>query len=152
MVQRKKGFTTMVEIEEFKRLTWSFLANITMQWQYDGMAYLFREADIPLYGVDRGTTKMNHPLIGIMIPSSRDKNYGVDIYVPSKLLKKARRLIANEEALREAAQLEELHGARFHEEFTQAALASKERDALRRKSERKEKRDRILGKFSRNRA
>lgn len=149
MPQRKKGFTTMVDLGEFKQTTWTFLANITMQWQYDGMAYLFREAGIPLYGIDRGTTKMNHPWIGIMIPSSRDRNYGVDIYVPSKLVKRARRLIADEERLRESARLEEAFGSRFHEEFAKAALASKKKDADMRRLERKEKRDRILGRLGR---
>lgn len=150
MPQRKRGFTTMVDLGEFKQTTWAFLANITMQWQYDGMAYLFREAGIPLYGIDRGTTKMNHPWIGIMIPSSRDRNYGVDIYVPSKLVKRARKLIADEERLRESARLEEAFGSRFHKEFVEAALTSKKKDADMRRLERKEKRDRILGRLGRS--
>lgn len=61
MPQKRQGFTTMVDLAEFEKTTWAFLVNIKMTWQYDGMAYLFREAGIPLYGIDRGTTKMNHP-------------------------------------------------------------------------------------------
>lgn len=62
MPQKRQGFTTMVDLAEFEKTTWAFLVNIKMTWQYDGMAYLFREAGIPLYGIDRGTTKMNTPL------------------------------------------------------------------------------------------
>ena len=38
----------MVDLAEFEKTTWAFLANIKMTWQYDGMEYLFREAGIPL--------------------------------------------------------------------------------------------------------
>lgn len=55
MPQKRQGFTTMVDLAEFEKTTWAFLVNIKMTWQYDGMAYLFREAGIPLYGIDRGT-------------------------------------------------------------------------------------------------
>ena len=89
MAKRQRGWTTLTDIEEFKTITWSFLKNITMTWEYDGMAYLFREARIPIYGIDRGTMKMNHPIMAMGIPMQRDKNYGVDIYVPAKLKKKA---------------------------------------------------------------
>ena len=53
MPQKRQGFTTMVDLAEFEKTTWTFLANIKMTWQYDGMAYLFRDAGIPLYGIDR---------------------------------------------------------------------------------------------------
>ena len=53
MAKRQRGWTTLTDIEEFKTITWSFLKNITMTWEYDGMAYLFREARIPIYGIDR---------------------------------------------------------------------------------------------------
>lgn len=46
--QKRQGFTTMVDLAEFEKTTWAFLVNIKMTWQYDGMAYLFREAGIPL--------------------------------------------------------------------------------------------------------
>ena len=99
MPQKRQGFTTMVDLAEFEKTTWAFLVNIKMTWQYDGMAYLFREAGIPLYGIDRGTTKMNHPIAAMAIPMSKDKNYGVDIYVPADRKKKAASLIEDEEKL-----------------------------------------------------
>lgn len=147
MLQRRKGFTTMVELDEFKSTTWSFLANVTMQWQYDGMAYLFREAAIPLYGIDRGTTKMNHPWVGILIPPSRDKNYGVDIFVPSKLLDRARKLVADEERVRECAEREAIEGPEHHSRFARQALKAKQRDAEARKERRRQKRGRLLHPF-----
>ena len=106
MPQKRQGFTTMVDLAEFEKTTWAFLVNIKMTWQYDGMAYLFREAGIPLYGIDRGTTKMNHPIAAMAIPMSKDKNYGVDIYVPADRKKKAASLIEDEEKLARAAELE----------------------------------------------
>ena len=106
MPQKRQGFTTMVDLAEFEKTTWAFLTNIKMIWQYDGMAYLFREAGIPLYGIDRGTTKMNHPIAAMAIPMSKDKNYGVDIYVPANRKKKAASLIEDEEKLARAAELE----------------------------------------------
>lgn len=108
MAKRQRGWTTLTDIEEFKTITWSFLKNITMTWEYDGMAYLFREARIPIYGIDRGTMKMNHPIMAMGIPMQRDKNYGVDIYVPAKLKKKAASLLADEARVRECAELEVL--------------------------------------------
>lgn len=44
-LRKDKGFTTMVDLAEFEKTTWAFLVNIKMTWQYDGMAYLFREAE-----------------------------------------------------------------------------------------------------------
>lgn len=110
MAKRQRGWTTLTDIEEFKTITWSFLKNITMTWEYDGMAFLFREARIPIYGIDRGTMKMNHPIMAMGIPMQRDKNYGVDIYVPAKLKKKAASLLADEARVRECAELEIVAG------------------------------------------
>ena len=70
MLQKKTGFTTMVDLREFNETTWAFLTNITMTWQYDGIAYLFRKEGIPLYGIDRGTMKMNHPIACMAVPQS----------------------------------------------------------------------------------
>ena len=80
--QQRKGWTTVTDIEQFKKMTWCYLTNVKMMWQYQGMAYLFRKEGIPLYGKDLGTMKTNHPIVCMAIPQSKDKNYGVDIYVP----------------------------------------------------------------------
>lgn len=121
MPQKRQGFTTMVDLAEFEKTTWAFLVNIKMTWQYDGMAYLFREAGIPLYGIDRGTTKMNHPIAAMAIPMSKDKNYGVDIYVPADRKKKAVSLIEDEEKLARAAELEAEVGGEAHARFNEEA-------------------------------
>ena len=125
MSQKRQGFTTMVDLAEFEKTTWAFLTNIKMTWQYDGMAYLFREAGIPLYGIDRGTTKMNHPIAAMAIPMSKDKNYGVDIYVPADRKKKAASLIEDEEKLARAAELEAEVGGEAHARFNEEATEKK---------------------------
>ena len=125
MAKRQRGWTTLTDIEEFKTITWSFLKNITMTWEYDGMAYLFREARIPIYGIDRGTMKMNHPIMAMGIPMQRDKNYGVDIYVPAKLKKKAASLLADEARVRECAELEIVAGEENARAFNEEALPTR---------------------------
>lgn len=129
MYRKNAGFTTVVDLEDFKKMTWSFLTNIKMVWQYDGLAYQFRKAGIPLYGIDRGTMKMNHPIMTMAVPASRDKNYGVDIYVPVEMKKKAAKLIADEEVLRNCAELEQREGKQHHEAFEKAAREAKKRNA-----------------------
>ena len=126
-MQTRKGFTTMVDLEEFEKTTWAYLTNVKMKWQYDGMAYAFREAGIPLYGLDQGTMKMNHPVLTMGVPSSKDKNYGVSIYVPVERKKKALKLISDEEKIKEYALLEEEHGDVFHKQFNSEARESKKR-------------------------
>lgn len=135
--KRQRGWTTLTDIEEFKTITWSFLKNITMTWEYDGMAYLFREARIPIYGIDRGTMKMNHPIMAMGIPMQRDKNYGVDIYVPAKLKKKAASLLADEARVRECAELEIVAGEENARTFNEEALANKKRNSQRKAERRK---------------
>ena len=137
MAKRQRGWTTLTDIEEFKTITWSFLKNITMTWEYDGMAFLFREARIPIYGIDRGTMKMNHPIMAMGIPMQRDKNYGVDIYVPAKLKKKAASLLADEARVRECAELEIVAGEENARAFNEEALANKKRNSQRKAERRK---------------
>ena len=145
--QQKKGWTTVTDIEEFKKMTWTYLTNIKMVWQYQGMAYLFRKAGIPLYGKDLGTLKMNHPILCMAIPQRKDKNYGVDIYVPVDKKKQAEKIIADEALLAEAAELESAEGAAAHKEFEREALAAKERNAAARKEARAAKRSRLMRKL-----
>lgn len=138
-MQRRKGFTTMADLDEFERTTWAFLANVKMVWEYEGMAYLFRQEGIPLYGYEKGTTKMNHPVMGMVIPPSKDKNYGVDIYVPAGKRARALKLIADGERLRECAQLEAVEGPACHALFESEARANKERYEQGRRARRKER-------------
>lgn len=137
MSARRRGFTTMIDIEQFKKTKWSFLKNVKMTWEYDGIANVFRDAGIPLYGFDRGTTKMNHPIATIMLPPSKDVNYGVDLYVPIGDLARARSLVKNEQRLRDAAEREAAEGAAYHEAFNAAAIASKKDNAEARKQRRR---------------
>lgn len=146
MFQKRQGFTTVVDLEQFKEITWSFLTNIKMTWEYDGISYLFREAGIPLYGFDRGTTKMNHPVATIMLPPSKDVNYGVDLYVPSCDLARARSLVKSGKRIKEAAEIEAVEGKGHYEEFDRAARASKQRHADERRAKR---RDRIVSIMAR---
>lgn len=146
--QQKKGWTTVVDIEEFKKITWTYLTNVKMTWEYQGMAYLFREAGIPIYGKDLGTMKMNHPIVCMAIPQHKDKNYGVDIYVPAKKKAKAEKLIADRGRLRQAAELEEVEGKAAHEEFERQALAAKERNAAAKRERRQKRRAAIVERLA----
>lgn len=147
--QQKKGWTTVTDIEEFKKMTWTYLTNIKMTWQYQGMAYLFREAGIPIYGKDLGTLKMNHPIACMAIPQSRDKNYGVDIYVPAKMKSKAEKIIADQDRIKECAELEASDEAKAaREEFNRAALEAKERNAKQAKSRREERRRSFISRLT----
>lgn len=114
---KRRGFTTMTDIEEFKAMTWSYLKNITMQWEYDGMAYLFRTEGVPLYGIDLGTTKTNHAFLGMFIPEKFDKNFGVNIFVPSTKFNLAKKLLADEAEVKRCSFLEVANGAIYHERF-----------------------------------
>lgn len=138
-MQRRKGFTTMTDLDEFERTTWSFLTNVKMVWEYEGMAYLFRQEGIPLYGYEKGTTKMNHPVMGMVIPPSKDKNYGVDIYVPVKQKPRALKLIADQERLRACAELEAVEGPTCHKRFEAEARSNKERYEQGRRARRRER-------------
>ncbi len=137
MAQRQRWWTTVTDIEEYKKTTWSFLKNIKMTWEYDGMAYLFREAGIPVAGIDRGTLKMNHPIMAMGVPIQRDKNYGVDIYVPQGMKGRAVALLCDEDHVRECAQLEAEIAGEQAELFKEAVLESKARNATARKNHRK---------------
>lgn len=143
MARKRQGWTTVTDIEVFKTITWSFLTNIKMTWEYDGMAYLFRKANIPIYGIDRGTMKMNHPIMALGVPTQRDRNYGVDIYVPAKMKKKAESLLKDADRVRECAELEAVEGEAYAAEFNREALENKRRNSEVRKAHRKEK----LGAF-----
>ena len=147
MARKRQGWTTVTDIEEFKKMTWSFLKNIKMTWEYDGMAYLFREASIPIYGIDRGTMKMNHPIMALGVPTQRDKNYGVDIYVPAKMKKKAEALLKDPNRVRACAELEAVEGDAYAEAFNREALANKHRNTETRKTRRKEKFGAILSRI-----
>lgn len=137
--QQRKGWTTVTDIEEFKKITWSYLTNVKMTWEYQGMANLFRKANIPIYGKDLGTLKMNHPILTMAIPQHKDKNYGVDIYVPASKKAKAEKLIADPERIKEAAELEETEGQAAYDSFNKEAQANKERNARIKKEARQEK-------------
>lgn len=139
MIQKRKGFTTVVDIEEFKKITWSFLTNVKLVWEYDGIANLLRREGIPLYGFDRGTTKMNHPVATIMLPPNKDVNYGVDLYVPSSKIARAKKLISDEGRIKEAAAREASEGAACYEEFEREARASMQRNRMERKRRRRER-------------
>lgn len=146
--QQRKGWTTVTDIEQFKKMTWCYLTNVKMMWQYQGMAYLFRKEGIPLYGKHLGTMKTNHPIVCMAIPQSKDKNYGVDIYVPVEGRKRAEKIIADQERIRECAQLEASDEAkRAHEEFNRAALAAKQRNAEEKKASRAERRSSLVARF-----
>lgn len=147
MLQKRTGFTTMVDLEEFNATTWAHLMNIKMTWQYDGIAYLFRQAGIPLYGIDRGTMKMNHPIACMAVPQHKDKNYGVDIYVPSSMKKKALKIVEDMERIRECAELEEEQGRAAREEFERAALAAKNHNQAAIKANKRERRAALLSTF-----
>ena len=135
--QQKKGWTTVVDLEEYKKMTWSYLTNVKQTWEYDGIAYIFRKKGIHLYGRDCGSLKMNHPILTIGIPQHKDKNYGVDIYVPSKLKKKAASLLADEARVRECAELEVIAGEENARAFNEEALANKKRNSQRKAERRK---------------
>ena len=139
MIQKRKGFTTVVDIEEFKKITWSFLTNVKLTWEYDGIANLLRHEDIPLYGFDRGTTKMNHPVATIMLPPSKDVNYGGDLYGPSSKIAHARTLVADEARIKEAAEREALEGAACYEKFDREARESMRKNRMERKRRRRER-------------
>ena len=108
------------------------------------MAYLFREAGIPLCGIDRGTLKANHPIMAMGVPMQRDKNYGVDIYVPANCKKRASKIIGDEDRLRECAALEREEGRDARAEFERAAWAAKESNAEAMKEQRRRRRERFL--------
>lgn len=145
MPRRQRWWTTVTDLEEYSKLTWSFLKNIKMTWEYDGMAYLFRNAGIPICGIDRGTMKMNHPIMTLGVPMQHDKNYGVDIYVPVNMKGKAIRLLQDEDRVRECAELEEAEGDAHAELFNQEALGNKRRHSEERKERRRSLLRRLVG-------
>ncbi len=147
--QQKKGWTTVVDIEEFKKMTWTYLTNIKTTWEYDGMAYAFRRAGIPLYGKDCGTLKMNHPILTMPIPQSRDKNYGVDIYVPVEMKRRAEKIISVPEKLKQYAELEAVEGKAAREEFDRAAREAKERNERRAREDRRARRRAMFSRLKR---
>lgn len=134
--QQKKGWTTVVDLEEYKKMTWSYLTNVKQTWEYDGIAYIFRKKGIHLYGRDCGSLKMNHPILTIGIPQHKDKNYGVDLYVPVEKKAQALSLISNWDRIREYAELEAAEGGAAHEAFNEAARACKERNQVKQREAR----------------
>lgn len=146
----RKSFTTMVDLDEFKATTWVLLKNVKMRWEYDGLAYLFREAGIPLYGNPLGSMKENHPYLSVLVPKRRNENYGINIYVPERDIKRARALISNESRVRAAAEEEQRVGAEAHAEFNAKALESKRERDERRKEKRAEKLARIFPRQKRD--
>ena len=137
--QQKKGWTTVVDLEDYKKMTWSYLTNIKQTWQYDGIAYIFRKRGIHLYGRDCGSLKMNHPILTIGIPQHKDKNYGVDLYVPVEKKAQALSLIKDWDRIREYAELEQQEGKAAHKAFEAAATEAKQRNAEKKRVARREK-------------
>lgn len=138
MPQLKRGFTTMVDLDEFKHIRWTLLRNVKKRWEYDGIAYLFRQAGLPLYGKPLGSMKENHPYLSIMVPRRRNENYGVNLYVPCERLEEAQRLAADEDRLRCAAERERAAGSQDHEHFYREALAQRAMRQQRRKEARRD--------------
>ena len=126
--QQKKGWTTVPDLEVYKQMTWSYLTNVKQTWQYAGIAYIFRKKGIYLYGHDCGSLKMNHPILTIGIPQHKDKNYGVDLYVPAEKKAQAQALIADWDRIRAYAELEEREGQEAYAQFEREATASKARN------------------------
>lgn len=147
--QQKKGWTTMVDLDEFERTTWSYLGNVKELRRYRGIANLFRHEGIALYGKDLGTMKMNHPIMCMAIPQSKDKNYGVDLYVPASDKKRAARLFADDELLERHAQLEETEGEAACARFDAEARAAKEQRAIARRERRAGKAGALASLFAR---
>ena len=137
--QQKKGWTTVVDLEEYKKMTWSYLTNVKQTWQYDGIAYIFRKRGIHLYGRDCGSLKMNHPILTIGIPQHKDKNYGVDLYVPVEKKAQALSLIKDWDRIREYAELEQQEGKAAHKAFEAEATEAKQRNAEKKRAARREK-------------
>ncbi len=136
MFGHQRGFTTVPDIEQYKTMQWSFLCNIKMRWEYDGLANSFRKKGIYLYGKDKGTMRMNNPIFGILIAPHRDRNYGVDIYVPIDRKAEALRIYKDKDALKLAAEAEAVEGGAHYRAFDEAVLAQK--------AERKHKKKRAL--------
>lgn len=136
MFGHQRGFTTVPDIEQYKKMQWSFLCNIKMRWEYDGLANAFRNKGIYLYGKDNGTMRMNNPIFGILIAPHRDRNYGVDIYVPVDRKAEALRIYENKDALKLAAESEALEGEAHHRAFDEVVLAQR--------AERKSRKKRFL--------
>jgi hypothetical protein len=136
---KQQTYTTMVDLEEFKRMNWTLLANIKTLREYRGIMYIFREAGIPLYFAELGSLRKNNLFFGIFIHPKRDKNYGVNVYVPTKKLDKSRKLISDQERLNDAALKEEIDGEVYHQKFSDDVVANKTK-ALRKEQETKEQR------------
>lgn len=132
----RRNFTTMVDLDEIKTIRWVFLKNVKKRWEYEGMAYLFREGNIPLYGKPLGSMKENHPYLSILIPKRGNENYGINIYVPDYDIQRARKLLLNEEIVRAAAEKERETGKEAHLEFNAQALESKKKRDAQKKSDR----------------
>ena len=133
MFGHQRGFTTVPDIEQYKKMQWSFLCNIKMRWEYDGLANAFRSKGIYLYGKDRGTMRMNNPIFGILIAPHRDRNYGVDIYVPVDRKAEALRIYKDKDALKLAAEAEAVEGEAHHKAFDEAVLAQRAERTSRKK-------------------
>ncbi|WP_165062866.1 hypothetical protein [Adlercreutzia sp. ZJ154] len=147
MAQYRRGFTTMDDLEKFENTEWTFLKNIKMQWEYDGMAYIFREANLPLYGKPLGSMKENHPYLSVMMPRRRNENYGVNIYVPLSRLKEAKRLTNNVDEVRRAAELEEEVPQEVYSNFRKKALENKDIYCAKKKERRYAKLNNMLSVF-----
>jgi hypothetical protein len=96
-----------------------FVANILKQNDYDGIAHAFRHAGIPYTLEEKGTLRTNNVFLGLFTPPSRDRNYGMDVFVPAGLTRKAKGILGDSRLLAEAALREhaegELHQALFVE-------------------------------------
>ena len=88
--------------------------------------------------------KMNHPIMCMAIPQHKDKNYGVDIYVPTGCKKRASKLIEDMDRVRECAELEARVGHVAHREFEEAALAAKDRNEAAIKARQRQRRAAII--------
>lgn len=90
---------------------------------------------------------MNHPIAAMAIPMSKDKNYGVDIYVPADRKKKAVSLIEDEEKLARAAELEAEVGGEAHARFNEEATEKKASYLEMKKERRRARRGAIFTKL-----
>jgi hypothetical protein len=108
-------YTTLDSVGDVGKYQWKRVINIKKQCEYDGIAWLYREANIPILRKDLGTT--DDLSWSLFTTPDENNNLGVDILVPQECFVEACKLVENSEHIKEAAVLESKRAKTYEKEY-----------------------------------
>lgn len=118
---KKQMYTSMVDLDAYARTDWVYVGCLKTEEEYAGIANALRHAGIDYSLKDKGSLRENNIFAAIFFSSKYDKNYGMDLFVPAGMEKRACKTLKDDAALRIAADRQADEGKAYQAAFEEAA-------------------------------